>query len=85
MMNLPVSHQELEKVLAALPEVSHVSLKGDGYHYELVVVSDAFIGQSKVTRQQWVYRSLGSYITSGKLHALSMQTLTREEWEQKNG
>ncbi len=80
-----INHEELKQRLTTTGEVDFVDVTGDGYHYHLTIVSDAFQGKSKVARQQWVYAKLKDYITSGSLHALSMKTLTKEEWEKNNG
>lgn len=80
-----ISNEELEHRLAAAGEVDFVQVEGDGYHYQLTIVSDAFLGKSKLARQQWVYARLKDYIRSGSLHALSMKTWTKEEWERNDG
>lgn len=80
-----ISNEELEKRLVNEPDVDWVKVEGDGYHYQLTIVSDAFIGKTKVARQQWVYAKLKEYITTGSLHALSMKTWTKDEWETKHG
>lgn len=80
-----LNNQEIEEHLKKIGEIDFVRVQGDGYHYQLTVVSDAFLGKSKVTRQQWVYSKLKDYITSGSLHAITMQTLTKAEWEKGNG
>lgn len=80
-----ISNEELERQLRELAQVDFVEVKGDGYHYQLTIVTNAFQGKSKVARQQWVYAKLKNYITSGSLHALSMNTFTKEEWEINHG
>lgn len=80
-----ISNEELEQRLKESPDIAFVKADGDGYHYQLVVVSDVFIGKSAVARQQWVYRKLNDFITTGSLHALTMKTWTKEEWEKKRG
>jgi len=80
-----ISNEALEEHLRNMSEVSYVKVEGDGYHYQLTIVSDSFIGKSAVARQQWVYGKLKDYITSGTVHALSMKTWTKEEREQKHG
>lgn len=84
-MSSNLSNEQLERYLVEQPEIDWVKVEGDGYHYQLTVVSDAFIGKSMVARQQWVYGKLKQYITSGSLHALTMKTWTKEEWEKKSG
>ncbi|CDZ78706.1 transcriptional regulator BolA [Legionella massiliensis] len=80
-----ISNEEIERRLVESGEVDFVKVEGDGYHYQVTIVSEAFLGKSKVARQQWVYAKLKEYITSGSLHALSMKTLTKEEWGKNHG
>jgi acid stress-induced BolA-like protein IbaG/YrbA len=56
-----------------------VEVTGDGHHFEAVIVSDQFRGKSKVQQHQLVYRALGDRMRE-EIHALSMRTLTPEEW-----
>ncbi len=56
-----------------------VSVAGDGHHFEAVIVSAEFRGKSKVQQHQIVYRALGDRMRE-EIHALSMRTLTPEEW-----
>ncbi len=80
-----ISNEQLEQHLIEKGGIDYVKVDGDGYHYQLTLVTDAFIGKSKVARQQWVYAQLKDYITSGSLHALSMKTWTKAEWEAQRG
>ncbi len=59
---------------------SHIEVEGDGHHFSAVVVSDSFAGLTRVKRQQLLNTILKPHFDSGRLHALSMQTLTPEEW-----
>ena len=60
----------------------HVEVIGDGQHFQAVVVSAGFAGKSRVQRHQLVYKALGDRMRE-EIHALSMQTLTPEEWKQR--
>jgi|TARA_R110002126_G_scaffold17798_2_gene68875 acid stress-induced BolA-like protein IbaG/YrbA len=80
-----VSNSELEQCLIKIPGVIHVEVSGDGYHYQLILVSNDFEGMKRLARQQWVYAQLQTYITSGQLHALTMKTWTEAEWEKNRG
>jgi acid stress-induced BolA-like protein IbaG/YrbA len=62
----------------------HCEVIGDGQHFQAVVVSAAFAGKSRVQRHQLVYRALGDRMRE-EIHALSMQTLTPEEWKPRSG
>jgi len=57
----------------------HVEVRGDGQHFEAVIVSPAFSGKSRVQRHQLVYAALGDRMRA-EIHALSMQTYTPEDW-----
>ena len=80
-----LSNEELERCLKAVSGVDYVLVEGDGYHYQLTIVTDIFLDKSKVARQQWVYAQLKDFITTGSLHALSMKTWTKNEWEKQHG
>ncbi|MEA1890191.1 MAG: BolA family protein [Pseudomonadota bacterium] len=56
-----------------------VEISGDGQHFYAVIVSPAFAGQSRVQQHQLVYKVLGERMKA-EIHALSMQTMTPEEY-----
>ena len=57
-----------------------VEVLGDGQHFQALIVSSAFTGKNRVQRHQLVYKALGDRMRE-EIHALSMQTLTPEEWK----
>lgn len=57
---------------------------GDGQHFEALIVTNAFEGKSRVQRHQLVYQALGDRMRQ-EIHALSMRTMTPEEWRQAGG
>ena len=57
----------------------HIEVEGDGQHFQALVVAAAFAGKSRVQRHQLVYAALGERMRE-EIHALSMRTLTPEEW-----
>lgn len=61
---------------------ARVELDGDGTHFSAIVVSEEFAGRNMVQRHQLVYKTLGGKM-GNEIHALSIQTYTPEEWEQK--
>ena len=65
-------------------ETEHVEVSGDGRHFEAVIVSALFRDKRKVQQHQLVYAALGDRMRE-EIHALSMQTLTPEEWQTKRG
>jgi acid stress-induced BolA-like protein IbaG/YrbA len=58
----------------------HLTVQGDGQHFEAVIVSGAFDGKTRVQRHQLVYAALGDRMRA-EVHALSMKTLTPAEWQ----
>ena len=62
----------------------HLVVQGDGAHFEALIVSPEFRGRLLVQRHQLVYRALGDRMRE-EIHALSMTTLTPEEWAARNG
>ena len=73
--------QQIEAWIAHELPCEHVTVVGDGRHFEAVIVSAEFAGLARVARQQKVNAILKARFDSGELHALSMQTLTVEEWQ----
>jgi len=60
----------------------HVQVEGDdGHHFHALIVSAEFTGKNMVQQHQLVYRSLGDRMKQ-EIHALSMKTLTPEQWNQ---
>ena len=54
--------------------------KSGGGHFTVVIVSDLFLGKTKIERHRMVYESLGSLMSSA-IHALAIKALTQKEWE----
>ncbi|MDX2477371.1 MAG: BolA/IbaG family iron-sulfur metabolism protein [Gammaproteobacteria bacterium] len=61
-----------------------VEIKGDGQHFYAVIVSPEFAGQNRVQQHQLVYQVLGDRMKA-EIHALSMQTMTPEEYAARDG
>ena len=64
--------------------VMHNVPSGSESHFKLVIVSQKFAGLTRVKRHQTINSILEKEIRED-LHALSMETLTTEEWEQRHG
>jgi acid stress-induced BolA-like protein IbaG/YrbA len=54
---------------------------GDGSHFVARVVSDDFADHPMIKQHKMVYAALGDSMESA-IHALSIETFTREQWEQ---
>lgn len=75
-------------------EVEHLIMQGlpaaqvrvqseDGTHFEALVIAQVFAGQRLLARHQLVYAALGERI-GGEIHALSLRTLTPDEWQRQS-
>ncbi|MDO8437018.1 MAG: BolA/IbaG family iron-sulfur metabolism protein [Nitrosomonadaceae bacterium] len=60
-----------------------VQVEGDGHHFNAIIVSAEFRGKNMVQQHQLVYRALGDRMKQ-EIHALSMKTLTPEQWADSN-
>jgi acid stress-induced BolA-like protein IbaG/YrbA len=77
--------ETIETLLREGMSCEFLSVEGDGHHFEALIVSAEFVGKNRVQRQQRVNAVLKGHFDSGVLHALSMKTLTPEEWTQTRG
>ena len=66
--------------IAAGLDCAHLEVEGDGQHFSAIIVSSAFAGKRPVQRHQLVYAALGDRMRE-EIHALSMKTLTPEEFQ----
>lgn len=73
--------EELQRIISDGLACVHCTLEGDGRHWFATIVSDAFAGKRAIQRHQMVYATLGAKIQNDEVHALSMKTMTPEEWK----
>ncbi len=74
-----VTPESIQHGIQAGLACQHVEVVGDGQHFQALIVSAAFAGRSRVQRHQLVYAALGERMRE-EIHALSMRTLTPDEW-----
>lgn len=75
---------QVKELLEESIPASEVFVEGEGCDFRLTIVSDEFQDALPVKRQQMVYKHLNGMIASGEIHAISMVTKTRSEWQQRN-
>jgi acid stress-induced BolA-like protein IbaG/YrbA len=75
-----VTPESIKSGIEAGLACEHVEVIGDGQHFQALVVAGGFQGRSRVQRHQMVYGALGERMRE-EIHALSMRTLTPEEWK----
>ena len=71
--------QHVEVIDQSSLHEGHPGAQGGGGHFQVLVVSDRFRGLSRIAAQRVVYGALGQLMVND-IHALSMRTLTPEEW-----
>jgi stress-induced morphogen len=73
---MAMAAQEIEAMIAAAIPGARVEIRdlaGDGDHYAARVVSERFVGMSRVRQHQLVYAALKGKM-GGELHALQLET-----------
>ena len=79
-----VTPEQVRSYIEQHLECSLLQVAGDGQHFEALIVSPLFRGKNRVERHQLVYGVLGERMRE-EIHALSMKTLTPEEFEAELG
>lgn len=74
-----VTVESVKQGIAAGLACEHLEVAGDGEHFQALIVSREFEGRNRVQRHQLVYAALGDRMRE-EIHALSMRTVTPEEW-----
>ncbi len=73
--------EQIKNYIAAAVPCTHLTVEGDGQHFNATIVSASFAGKRLIQRHQMVYAALGDRMRE-EIHALSMKTLTPEEFAQ---
>lgn len=68
----------IEVLLAQGFPDAKIQVRGDGHHFEALVVSERFAGKNPVSRHQLVYQALGDRMRED-IHALSIKAMTPAE------
>ena len=74
------SPDQVKTYIATHLSCTHLSVEGDGQHFFATIVSSSFEGKKLRERHQMVYQALGDRMHA-EIHALSMKTLTPEEFK----
>lgn len=73
--------EELSRLIEEGLAGAEVRVSGDGRHFDAIVISDAFSGKSMLEQHRMVYAALGDRFDTDAVHALSIKTYTRKDWE----
>ena len=74
--------EEVKQLLLASFTDAIINVKGDDGNFSVEVISQVFDGVNKLNRQKNVLLCVKQQITSGEIHAFSVQAYTQAEWEQ---
>ncbi|ARO86771.1 BolA family transcriptional regulator [Nitrosospira lacus] len=79
-----VTPESIKNHIEASMPCELVRVEGDdGRHFSAIIVSAEFREKNMVQQHQLVYRALGDRMKQ-EIHALSMKTLTPEQWAESN-
>ncbi len=77
--------EEISRLIEnGLPD-AEVRVSGDGRHFEAIVISDQFADKNTLQRHRMVYAALGDRFDTDAVHALSIKTYSRKDWESLQG
>ncbi|ASJ98016.1 MULTISPECIES: BolA family protein [Shewanella] len=74
---------EIEQLLSQALTLDEVHVSQDGTHYKIVAVGECFDGVSRVKQQQMIYGPLMEHVTSGALHAITINAFTPTQWKRE--
>lgn len=74
--------EEVNQLLLASFPGAVINVKGEDGNFSVEVISQVFEGINKLNRQKNVLSCVKQQITSGEIHAFSVQAYTQAEWEQ---
>ena len=75
--------KEIEQLLQDALSLDEVHVTQAGTHYKIVAVGECFDGMGRVKQQQTIYGPLMDRITSGELHALTINAFTPTQWKRE--
>jgi acid stress-induced BolA-like protein IbaG/YrbA len=77
-----VRPEDVERYISEKLPCDFIEVRGDGQHFEALIVSAVFTGKSMVQQHQAVYQALGERMRE-EIHALSMKTYSPEQWQNR--
>ena len=72
---------DIKRLIEAGIDGAEAQVTGSGDHFDISVIADHFVGLTPVKRQQMVYACIKNLLDAGAIHAVKMQTFTREQWQ----
>ena len=75
--------EEIQAMIETGLPGAEVQVSGDGRHFDAVIIAEDFAGKTLLEQHRMVYATLGQRM-GGDIHALTLRTYTRAQWEQAN-
>ena len=73
----------IEQLLNDALELDELRVTFDGSQCKVIAIADLFADLSRVKRQQVVYAPLAQAINEGTIHAVTIKTFTKEQWQRE--
>ncbi len=73
--------KDIEKLLNDALSLDELQVKFDGSQCSVVAVADMFADLSRVKRQQVIFAPLADAIKDGRIHAVTVKTFTKAQWQ----
>ncbi|MFT4653594.1 MAG: acid stress-induced BolA-like protein IbaG/YrbA [Kangiellaceae bacterium] len=78
-----MTNEEIAEMLSTTLSLHDVKVKSEGTHFQIIAIDDCFEEMSRVKRQQYVYAPLSELIANGTMHAVSIKTFDRAQWQRE--
>jgi acid stress-induced BolA-like protein IbaG/YrbA len=78
-----MTNDEIAAHIKQATDVEQVIVKSDGSHYQVIAIDDMFETLSRVKRQQMIYAPLSEKIADGTIHAVSIKTFSKAQWQRE--
>lgn len=78
-----MTNEEIAEMLSTTLSLHDVKVKSEGTHFQIIAIDDCFEEMSRVKRQQFVYAPLSKLIANGTMHAVSIKTFGRAQWQRE--
>lgn len=72
------------ETLAPGTQAQLIDLTGTQDHWQAIIVSPAFAGKTRVEQHRMVFELFKSEVESNEVHALTLKTMTPEQFERNS-
>jgi len=76
-----VTHSEVELLIVKDYPGAQIHIDGEGCNLSIRVISEKFSGETLIKQHQGVMATLSGPLASGRLHAVTLNTYTPEQWQ----